>query len=117
MGEMNASMLLILILAAAVIGFALGCIFWKQKDSLKEQKKKVKTCKDTDYLFISAFLRAREPQLLILEFPVILCPDLRRLFLGLRADRGGLGFGVGKDAGGNFLNSVHRFALFYGVTC
>lgn len=42
MGEMNASMLLILILAAAVIGFALGCIFWKQKDSLKEQKKKVK---------------------------------------------------------------------------
>ena len=33
------------------------------------------------------------------------------------APTGGLGFGVGKDAGGNFLNSVHRFALFYGVTC
>ena len=45
MGEMNASMLLILILAAAVIGFALGCIFWKQKDSLKEYMKKIKDIK------------------------------------------------------------------------
>ena len=34
---------------------------------MTEQKKKVKTCKDTDYLFISAFLRAREPQLLSRE--------------------------------------------------
>jgi len=32
-----------------------------------EQKKKVKACKDTDYLFISAYLRAKEPQLLTEE--------------------------------------------------
>ena len=31
---------------------------------MTEQKKKVKACRDTDYLFISAYLRAKEPQLL-----------------------------------------------------
>ena len=31
---------------------------------MTEQKKNIKACKDTDYLFISAFLRAKEPQLL-----------------------------------------------------
>ena len=31
---------------------------------MTEQKKKVKACKDTDYLFISAYLRAKKPQLL-----------------------------------------------------
>ena len=34
---------------------------------MTEQKKKVKACKDTDYLFISAYLRAKEPQLLTEE--------------------------------------------------
>ena len=34
---------------------------------MTEQKKKVKACKDTDYLFISAYLRAKEPQLLTAE--------------------------------------------------
>ena len=34
---------------------------------MTEQKKKVKACKDTDYLFISAYLRAKEPQLLNAE--------------------------------------------------
>ena len=42
---------------------------------------------------------------------------LRRLFLGLRADRGGLGLSVGKAARGNFFNSVHCFTLVCGVTC
>ena len=34
---------------------------------MTEQKKKVKACKDTEYLFISAYLRAKEPQLLNAE--------------------------------------------------
>ena len=41
----------------------------------------------------------------------------RRLFLGLRADGGGFGLGVGKDARGDFFNSVHCFTLVCGVTC
>ena len=59
----------------------------------------------------------RQPLLLKLDPAVIVRADLRRLFLGLRADRGGLGLSVGKDARGNFFNSVHCFTLFCGVTC
>lgn len=42
MGELNDSMLFVIILATVVVGFAAGCFFWKHKESLKEQKKKLK---------------------------------------------------------------------------
>ena len=58
-----------------------------------------------------------QPLLLTLDFAVIVRAELRCLFPGLRADRGGLGLSVGKDARGNFFNSVHCFTLFCGVTC
>ena len=59
----------------------------------------------------------RQPLLLKLDPAVIVRAELRCLFPGLRADRGGLGLSVGKDARGNFFNSVHCFTLFCGVTC
>lgn len=59
----------------------------------------------------------RQPLLLRLDPAVIVRAELRCLFPGLRADRGGLGLSVGKDARGNFFNSVHCFTLFCGVTC
>ena len=59
----------------------------------------------------------RQPLLLRLDPAVVVRADERRLFLGLRMDGGGFGLGVGKDARGDFFNSVHCFTLFCGVTC
>lgn len=59
----------------------------------------------------------RQPLLLKLDPAVIVRAELRCLFPGLRADRGGLGLGIGKNARGNFFNSVHCFTLVCGVTC
>ena len=38
-------------------------------------------------------------------------------FMDAIAGGGGFRFGVRENAGGDLFNSVHRFALFYGVTC
>ncbi|MFR7832630.1 MAG: V-type ATP synthase subunit E [Blautia wexlerae] len=59
----------------------------READVTEQTKKKTRACRDTDYLFVSAYLRAKEPQLLSREKAGA---DARLLGAGGRADPGGL---------------------------